>query len=413
MQEEKKTFKIPSDRMDFFKDKFEKLVKKAKKLGCDEPSYKILGETQIKYTTESGRKASLPAFELEVFGHAPIIDGWEFVGAIEHLPEGNIVKKIGDTDLTGYINSGPDCDHCRIRRQRNQTFILKNEKSEMKQVGSTCLVDFLGHKSPENIASMASMFADFYDLCEGLEEELMGFGGGGTPKAFPMDTFLTMVRVVILKKGWVPRSKSDEITNPATCDIAWMALTNNDVAKLFAETSEADVKHAIDAMNWAAELPDEETNRNEYLHNIRLQARRGFAERKFIGYCASILPAYDKYLSRKAEQDSAKGESKHIGSIGDKLELNVTLIHVTHVPNNFSRNGGESALSVFKDAEGNTYKWFGTGFGESDFKIGETKTMWATVKDHEEYKGVKQTSLTRCTLTEPGWAKKAKKKKSS
>jgi hypothetical protein len=64
----------------------------------------------------------------------------------------------------------------------------------------------------------------------------------------------------------------------------------------------------------------------------------------------------------------------------------------------FIDNGyGASSLYRMLDAEGNVFKWFSSS-GILDDMISETVTIIGTVKGHGEWKGVAETSLTRCKL---------------
>ncbi len=50
------------------------------------------------------------------------------------------------------------CDYCKkdwiVRRD---TYIVKNDKGEIRQIGSNCLSDFLGHPNPTRIAWLDSV----------------------------------------------------------------------------------------------------------------------------------------------------------------------------------------------------------------------------------------------------------------
>ena len=47
---------------------------------------------------------------------------------------------------------GRTCDYCNTLRNRNETHIVQNEEGTIHQVGSTCVRDFLGGVSPEQIS---------------------------------------------------------------------------------------------------------------------------------------------------------------------------------------------------------------------------------------------------------------------
>ena len=84
-------------------------------------------------------------------------------------------------------------------------------------------------------------------------------------------------------------------------------------------------------------------------------------------------------------------ESEHIGAVGDKIDIDVTLTHTGRYDTRF----GTTWVHTFKDGTGNVLVWkTGSCAGfESD-----TLHITGTVKEHDEYKGVKQTVLTRCKI---------------
>ena len=73
-----------------------------------------------------------------------------------------------------------------------------------------------------------------------------------------------------------------------------------------------------------------------------------------------------------------------------------------------SNDWGLTTLVMFRDAVGNKAKWFASG--SCGFEVDSVVTVKATVKDHEEYRGSRQTTLSRVILaTETEVAKAAKK----
>lgn len=97
--------------------------------------------------------------------------------------------------------------------------------------------------------------------------------------------------------------------------------------------------------------------------------------------------------TRAAEESTSEWQ----GDIGSRLTLT---LHIDRVfQHTFYRNMGYygsevSYMYLMSDAAGNQYKWSTSKEYEED----STVTFKATVKEHSEYKGIKQTVLTRCTL---------------
>jgi len=82
--------------------------------------------------------------------------------------------------------------------------------------------------------------------------------------------------------------------------------------------------------------------------------------------------------------------SEWIGEVGERRELS---LHIDRKIEGVGYAGKTSYLYLMSDADKNIYKWSSSCF----YREGEDVTFKATVKDHTEYKGIKQTVLTRCT----------------
>lgn len=89
-----------------------------------------------------------------------------------------------------------------------------------------------------------------------------------------------------------------------------------------------------------------------------------------------------------------EGKSTYQGQIGERLRnIPVTVISC----NTFSSNYGDKQVITFEDDYENIYVWFTT---TKQVEAGSTWLLTGTVKDHNSYKGVAQTILTRCALAE-------------
>lgn len=78
------------------------------------------------------------------------------------------------------------------------------------------------------------------------------------------------------------------------------------------------------------------------------------------------------------------------GSVGERLDIEV---HIDRQIEGVGYMGKTSYLYLMSDKDKNVYKWSSSCF----YVEGEDVHFRATVKDHTEYNGVRQTVLTRCT----------------
>lgn len=80
-----------------------------------------------------------------------------------------------------------------------------------------------------------------------------------------------------------------------------------------------------------------------------------------------------------------------VGEIGDRIEFELKIKKAITLTGMY----GISTMHVMEDENGNTFIWT---TASKTLEVGTTYRMKGTIKDHKEYKGVKQTVLTRCTL---------------
>lgn len=83
--------------------------------------------------------------------------------------------------------------------------------------------------------------------------------------------------------------------------------------------------------------------------------------------------------------------SQFQGSIGERLELDITVVKALAVESQY----GNSMCYTMKDANENEYVWF-TSSVKTQLKEGETCRIRGTVKQHKTYRNVNQTYLSRC-----------------
>ena len=83
----------------------------------------------------------------------------------------------------------------------------------------------------------------------------------------------------------------------------------------------------------------------------------------------------------------------HFGTIGTRYDIDLTVTFVRPVQSYY----GMSLLIKGHDADGHRFTTFYSG-NKFDPKVGETYSLKATVKDHDDYDGINQTMLTRIAV---------------
>ena len=95
--------------------------------------------------------------------------------------------------------------------------------------------------------------------------------------------------------------------------------------------------------------------------------------------------------SKREEYEAAnKPETKYYGNVGDKIELRLRRTGAFLVDGYY----GSSYINKMIDSEGNIFIW------KTGIMVDEVVILKGTIKEHNEFRGEKQTVLTRCKVRE-------------
>lgn len=94
--------------------------------------------------------------------------------------------------------------------------------------------------------------------------------------------------------------------------------------------------------------------------------------------------------------------SEYVGNVGDKITVDVTIKRISSFDTHFSYHGETQWVYKFEDKDGNIYIWkTSTGLDKEvnghlrPMEENDTCKISGTIKDHKEYRGEKETILTR------------------
>lgn len=370
-------FSIPANQRQFIEDHLIKLNKRAYRFNLPDINWSW-GAAFIKPNTED---LFLP---LDISGALAIsYEGWSFVALIHSLPTGeNIFKSLidGDNIPSEYRATGKICEHCKVNRYRKDTYLLYNQNSNNYiQVGSTCIKDFLGDNTPENILNRVHFVSDLYSF---LEQSINS--PAGEYEAFYIKKYLKYTSACITKYGWLSKSKAYEAGGKPT--VSWVYEVLNNQAAI--AITDADSLLAESTIEWAESLSDQEVQDSNYLYSIRAIVRSAMVNKITAAFAASIIPAYQKAMAEKSAI-----HSNHVGIINNRMLFELTL------KNCVSYQGGYGTVYkyIFSDDASNIIFW--NASSSQLLSIGKKYIVRGTVKAHTEYKGVKQTQINRCDVT--------------
>lgn len=422
-------YQIPEENLDKLTAQIAKLQKRAAKLHVGEITLTLLNYREVEYM-KNGFPRIRRIHDVEINGPAPKIAGWTFVATLEPIEDedgnklGNILRAVPETNFSipvEYRDAGNNCDHCHMDHRRNETFILASNAGieagmakvpEFKQVGRNCLRDFLGHQSPDAYATMAQILIDAAALGELAEDDgYDGMGGTRRQERFAAEEFLALAACAIRTYGFRSNKVAQEFGGQSTSGLIneWLNANEKTREKNFKEAlivNDTDKQQAADVYAWLQTLGQRE-NLNDYLYNLSLLGQGAtFTSRNF-GLAVSAIPTWAKEQEREINRRKRFAEdtnSQYIGAVGERIVFTATVVYTNVYESDF----GKSYFYKMKTDEGNILGYFASN--DMGFEVGVKVTLKGTVKKQEDRKGIKTTTVTRCSLFVPKDAEKAIKK---
>jgi len=328
-----------------------------------------------------------------------IINGWDFVAKVEPIVSDgydNPVKKNMITKTPWHDQEIPDvyrtvamdCQHCNSKRFRNAVFVLLSDEGEYKQVGSSCLKDFLGHDNPETILHyFEGIDALLTAFGEGGDEFLEYFGSGKRAE-LNIGLFMSYVVCAAEEDGYVSNQVMRNTGRTSTSENAILSMFGFNKQDPLKPKKEH-IERADCIIDWAKAHFAEKAEKsfvNDYEWNMHLLFGDDFCNIKYAGFIASAYVGYIRYIE---EQEKAKamcgGESQFQWNIGDVITLEGTAISVLEISNNW----GISFLTKFV-VNGSVV----TAFLSRSLNVGTAyKFIDVEVIKHNEFKGIKETQV--------------------
>ena len=425
----KETVTIQKDRIPYLREKLVKLNRKCHKLYCPDMILTVHEETEIvRHELRNGQyvdhsdlvkfsevvqstiKRTWVVVDVTLEYEIPVINGWELVCTFDILPgppekdeSGEDKKDENDNVIYGpptvFTSKVPDkelparfldkheihCDHCGHNRYRTHSMLMvKPESGRYKEVGSTCVKDFFGH-DPKNLLWMAQM--SLRDMVDDVDRE--HFGGGGGHYCYDLDQILRFTALTIRLDGWVSKGAAyDDPSKTPTAESIWFYIDPPASEKKREFPSTEDIELAKNAVKHFEGL---DAGDNDYLVNCKKVVALGYVPMKMIGVTCSMIATYRRELAKDIERKKFP-ESQFVGEVGDKIEATVKCVWLTECNSDW----GVSVLYIFvNETTGEKFKTFYSGKSWSANQ-GDIVELKGTVKKHEEYKGSKDTMLTRC-----------------
>ena len=381
-----------------------KLNKRARKIGCNEVSYNIVDEKTTTHKTAGGHKYDVRWLEIEFDGQGPKINGWRFLGTLDHnaLPGQVIVDTVPGEKIPEYFHdSDAVCDHCEKIRRRNQTFVLINEETEeYRRVGRQCVREFIGY----DVKDVMWFLTRLRNLVGSLGGDEWRGGGGYQEMYFDPTEVLAVTAAVIEKEGWVSKKVAWEQDRVPTASwvgqVYFPPIPRDDYYDRWVDG--LDLKN--DKWHKLAEAArawlKEQSADGEYWHNLHAIDKADIVSGKLFGYWCSLISTYQRAMYRQREkartaEPKAKKLNEHIGTPKERIELTVEVATLTHHDSRF----GVVHKHQMLDNDGRTIIWWANTMS-ADMVAGGKYRITAKVKKHDEFRDWKQTLVTHVKVQE-------------
>jgi hypothetical protein len=309
-----KTYRVPVENLDKLESQIAKLNKHCVKVNFPEV---IINYTERKVEPINNSSDELREYQyLTIDGKAPSLSGWSFVGKLEDLDGETIVKSTPGIEIPEKFKYSPiHCEHCNKKVRRNDTFIVRNG-DEFKQVGRSCLRDFLGHADPKFYADMAQFISDIDNFMEKFEKEESY--GSGKPM-FPVELVLAVAFAVIERdKGFFPSSSE----YPTSVSVSQRFVKGDKHPLTITDEHTEKAKNAIE---WIKTKIDDH---NDFIQNLIKIVKAQYVPHKYFGFLSAMAWTYLKHVEKMKVVPNEKDEisNEPIADIGKKVKFDATVI---------------------------------------------------------------------------------------
>lgn len=316
---------------------------------------------------------------------------WRLVAQITEVEGGKpfIDPKVKGFDAAKWAQATPGwCEHCKTNRKRKFTYVVEQKSNgEQRQVGRVCFADYVGLDGLRKL--------EFQDLVSSLlfggEDDFIwgDEGGRARPEIVPVRDLIAVAEALRLRDGWINNDYDEygELRRPGTHRMA---------ADIIKGEREKILQDLGDPNHPAWRAADEIIERlkgfdapedDEFALSLSYCSQFEFvpkAKASMVAYSGQFLRNHD----RKIAWEARKLTMQHVGTVGKREDFRVTVDGITTHEGQY----GTTYIVRMTDAAGNALVWFASNPGLDE---GKTYTLKATVKEHGEFNGAKQTIISR------------------
>lgn len=384
-----RTVTIPNWNLENFYKTIEKLNKKGGNIQVEDK-----GERLYSSKLDDGRQIEVIVHDFEIENKTIYeVPGWEFIGTIEHASPQNIIRtNRDDVQIPGrYWTCDPECEHCHKIRDRKDTYLVRNtETNEFKQVGRSCLKAYTGLDPIKCVWCLE--ICSYLDSLEYDKDEFMASGGKYNGfLGFDTRRVIALGIAEIKANGYASTNSVMKFEDSTKYKVWDNYHRDNAPVGTPEEIAEVDA--------WVANRePDSMYERNaKTAYNLQYCQYRDFAFiLSYINMCFREKQKQKEKAIRDAQRERDAAVSQYVGNVGDKITFKVTDVRVLYTMEPYAYGGSTTYAYRMLDEEGNVIIW------KTATDVQQGDKIKATVKSQGEYRGEKQTTITRGKVIEFG-----------
>lgn len=402
------TVTVLADRLKDAQQTLDRFIKKANRLGVHGLTYTVarLWDQERKRRDWTGKeRVSVTHWaDLEVSAAPLSVGNYTFLARLEVTSAGVLVDQVPGTEglESKWMHWGGECEHCRVIRARKHLFVVREQDTGRQMaVGRSCLRVFLG---TDSLGSIAAYFSFWDSVTGGSDDE---DGGWASMRSYRfvmnIESILAMTAVAVRLFGWCGAEQAREKNLTPTAGYVRLGIEGPSkydseeirarYKRLRSEYTQADELQAQEILAW---VQDAEAD-SPYMNNLQvLFAERQIFDPKRVSLVVSAYSAWHRANERELRKTAPDlPESKWLGKEKERVRNLPVIFDGAFVIGESAY--GERVLASFHTEQGNVLKWF-TGRGVRA-EPGDRLLLTGTVAKHDEYKGVRQTVLSRCVVS--------------
>lgn len=334
----------------------------------------------------------------------PSCNGFEFIGKLVHTEAGNLISMAGAAQGQAtpeeWRTAKPTCDHCKTKRTRKDTFIIRCPDGSVKRIGRNCLADFLMTEPSQLIA--AAVFEDSLRMLEQADEDEWG-SFGGFSWTIATEHYLACAVSSIERRGFFKSGSEEQTTRADAAFLAYEAPRGHDVQSVRLreewKANQPKAEHHARAVELVLWLESNE-DKSDYIYNLKVALSLPVIRRETEGLIASAPQAYNRHLGQIAERKARETEvdAGYMGELKQRLVFAATVVNVRVIMSEGGYGYGSSRLTTLRTPQGHDVVTWTDLFSEND--NGKQVRIKATVSKHSMFKGKHQTTVNRAVLVE-------------